>query len=95
MSDKPLPLTWVAKLGVGLAIGSFIPWCLLPVLPFLPLPVGQKAIAAGLMVGGAEVMFWVGVVLAGKAVIQRYRGKLKLGRIGAWLRGKRSGRSDE
>jgi hypothetical protein len=30
---------------VGLAIGSFIPWLLLLVLPFLPLSVGQKAIA--------------------------------------------------
>ncbi len=91
MSDKPVPLTWIAKLGVGLAIGSLIPWLLLPVLPFLPLSVGQKAIAAGLMVGGAEIIFWIGLVLAGREVIQRYRGKLKLERIWAWVKGQRSG----
>jgi hypothetical protein len=91
MSDKPAPLTWIAKFGVGLVIGSLIPWYLLPVLPFLPLSVSQKAIAAGLMVGGAEVMFWIGLLLAGRAVIQRYRGKLKLGRIWAWIKGRRSG----
>jgi hypothetical protein len=94
MSEEPsserLQLTWTAKLGVGLAIGSFIPWLLLLVVPFLPLSVGQKAIGAGFLVGLAEVMFWVGVILAGKAVVQRYRGKLKLGRIWAWIRGHRS-----
>jgi hypothetical protein len=81
MPEAPPSLTWIAKLGVGLAIGSFIPWLMLPVLPFLPLAVGQKAIAAGLMVGLAEVMFWLGVVLAGQEVVRRYRGKLKLRRI--------------
>jgi hypothetical protein len=88
MPEAPPPLTWVAKLGVGLAIGSFIPWLLLPVLAFLPLSVGQKAIAAGLMVGVAEVMFWVGVVLAGQEVVRRYRGKLKLRRIWDRIRGR-------
>jgi hypothetical protein len=88
VSQDPLRLTLLAKVGVGLAIGSLIPWCLLLVLPFLPLSVGQKAIGAGCLLGLAEVMFWVGVVLAGKAVVQRYRGKLKLGRIWAWVRGK-------
>ncbi len=91
MPEAPSPLTWIAKLGVGLAIGSFVPWLSIPVLPFLPLSVGQKAIGAGFLLGLAEVMFWVGVLLAGKAVVQRYRGKLKLGRLWAWLRGKRSG----
>jgi hypothetical protein len=86
MSDKPVPLTWIAKLGMGLAIGSFVPWLMLPGLPFLPLAVGQKAIAAGLLVGIAEIMFWIGVVLAGQVVVQRYHGKLKLRRIWARIR---------
>jgi hypothetical protein len=87
MSNKPLPLTWIAKLGVGLAIASFIPWMLLPVLPFLPLSVGEKAMAAGILLGLAEVMFWLGVVLAGQEVVRRYREKVRLGRIWDWVKG--------
>jgi hypothetical protein len=86
MAEKPLALNWVAKLGVGLAIGSFIPWLLLLVLPFLPLSVGQKAIGVGILLAVAEVMFWVGVVLAGQEVVRRYRKKLRLGRFWDWVR---------
>ncbi len=86
MAEKALALNWIAKLGVGLAIGSFIPWLLLLVLPFLPLSVGQKAVGVGVLLGVAEVMFWVGVVLAGQEVVRRYRGRLRLGRIWDWVR---------
>jgi hypothetical protein len=88
MPKAPSPLTWLAKLGMGLVIGSFVPWLMLPVLPFLPFSVGQKAIAAGLMVGLAEVMFWLGVVLAGQEIVRRYREKLKLRRIWDRIRGR-------
>ena len=59
-----------------MAIGSVISWLLLLVLPFLPLSLTERAIrAAGLLVI-AEVMFWVGVVLAGHEVVGRVRQKL-------------------
>jgi hypothetical protein len=59
-----------------LAIGSVIPWLLLLVLPFLPLSLAERAMGvAGLLVM-AEVMFWVGAVLAGQEVIRRFRQKL-------------------
>lgn len=68
----------VTKLGIVLAIGSVIPWLLLLVLPFLPGSLTEQAIAgAGLLVL-AEVMFWVGAVLAGHEVVGRGRQKLKL-----------------
>jgi hypothetical protein len=88
MSEKSLRLTWIAKFGVGLAIGSFIPWLLLPVLPFLPLTGTQKAIGAGFLLGLAEVMFWAGVLLAGQEVVRRYRSRFKPRRIWDWVRGK-------
>ncbi len=69
-------LSRIAKLGLFLAIGSVIPWLLLLVLPFLPLSLTERAMgAAGLLVL-AEVMFWVGAVLAGQEVVRRFRQKL-------------------
>ena len=66
----------VAKLGILLAIGSVIPWLLLLVLPFLQLSLTEQAIAAAGLLVLAEVMFWVGVVLAGHEVVGRVRQKL-------------------
>ncbi len=88
MTGKSSHLSGLAKLGVGLAIGSFIPWLLLPVLPFLPLSVAHKAIGAGFLLGLAELMFWAGVLLAGQEVVRRYRGKFKLWRIWDWVKGR-------
>jgi hypothetical protein len=69
-------LSRIAKLGLFLAIGSVIPWLLLLVLPFLPLSLAERAmLAAGLLVM-AEVMFWMGAVLAGQEVVRRFRQKL-------------------
>ena len=74
--SSPRRFSRVAKLGILLAIGSVIPWLLLLVLPFLPWSLTEQAIAvAGLLVF-AEVMFWVGVVLAGHEMVGRVRQKL-------------------
>jgi hypothetical protein len=71
---QPRPrLTRIAKIGLGLALGSVLPWLMLPVLPFLPLPATQKAMGAGGLLVLAEVMFWVGALLAGPAIVQQYR----------------------
>jgi hypothetical protein len=89
MSQSPR-LTNIAKLGIGLAIASPVPWLLLLVLPFLPLSVAGRAIAAGGLLVVAEAMFWVGVMLAGQEVVRRYRRRLGLkalwGRISRLLR---------
>lgn len=77
MSQSPR-LTNIAKLGIGLAIASPVPWLLLLILPFLPLSVTGRAIAAGGLLVVAEAMFWVGVMLAGQEVVRRYRRQLRL-----------------
>jgi hypothetical protein len=72
----PIRFSRIAKLGIILAIASVIPWLLLLVLPFIPLSLTERAIgAAGLLVL-AEVMFWVGALLAGHEMVQRFRQKL-------------------
>ena len=72
----PMRFSRIATLGIVLAIGSVIPWLLLLVLPILPLSLTEQAIAAAGLLVLAEVMFWVGVVLAGHEVVGRVRQKL-------------------
>jgi len=90
--DKPLerveaPVFWgtvaatapQAPLGVVLILGSLVVWASLPVVPFLPISGAAKWWLSGGLVVAAELTFWLGVVLAGPAVVSRMR---------AWTRGK-------
>jgi hypothetical protein len=76
VSKKISSLSWPVKLGLGLAIGSFLPWLLLLVLPFLNLSAANKAIGAGLLIALGEAMFWLGAILAGQEIVRRYRKQL-------------------
>jgi hypothetical protein len=59
-----------------LAIGSLLPWLLVLVLPFMPLSISNKALGTVLLLAAAEVMFWIGALLAGQEVVRRYRQQL-------------------
>ncbi|WP_241993438.1 transporter suffix domain-containing protein [Trichormus variabilis] len=62
------------KLGLILIIVSFLPWLTIAVIvPFLPISVAQKALLVPALLVLAEVIFWLGVLLVGKEVAQRYR----------------------
>jgi hypothetical protein len=62
------------KLGLILIVLSFLPWVAIPlVVPFLPLSVAQKAASVPVLLVVAEILFWLGVLLVGKEVTQRYR----------------------
>ncbi|GCL39221.1 hypothetical protein SR1949_43440 [Sphaerospermopsis reniformis] len=62
------------KLGLVLIIVSFLPWLAIAlILPFLPLAVAQKALLVPALLVFAEIVFWLGALLVGKEVIQRYR----------------------
>jgi hypothetical protein len=76
MSQNPPRLTWIAKLGLVLAIGSFLPWLLVLGLPFLPLSISNKALGTLLLLVTAEAMFWLGALLAGQELVRRYRQQL-------------------
>ncbi len=65
------------KLGLALIVLSFSPWLGIPfILPFLPLTISQKAVLAPVWLVVAEVTFWIGVLLVGKEVVQRYQNYL-------------------
>lgn len=56
------------KIGVLLMLASVVPWIALPIAAWLAPTAGSKAAwSAGLFIA-AEVLFWGGVLLAGKDV---------------------------
>ena len=62
------------KLGLFLFIVSFLPWlAVLFVVPFLPLDITQKTTLSVVLAVGAEVCFWISVMLLGKEVVTKYR----------------------
>lgn len=58
----------VFKTGVFLILASFIPWLFLPVAVWLAPTSGEKASYSGLLVLIGEVLFWSGILLAGREV---------------------------
>ncbi len=62
------------KLGLVLIIISFLPWLIIAVIvPFIPISLAQKAILVPALLVLAEVLFWLGALLVGKEVVQKYR----------------------
>ena len=62
------------KLGLFLFVLSFLPWlAVFFVVPFLPLDITQKTTLSVVLAVGAEVCFWISVVLLGKEVVTKYR----------------------
>jgi hypothetical protein len=67
------------KLGLVLIIISFLPWLIIAVvLPFLPISITQKALLVPALLVLAEVLFWLGALIVGKEVVQKYRRYLNL-----------------
>ncbi|MBD2267257.1 transporter suffix domain-containing protein [Anabaena sp. FACHB-1391] len=61
------------NLGLILIIISFSPWLAIAVIvPFLPISLAQKALLVPALLVLAEVLFWPGVLLVGKEVVQKY-----------------------
>jgi len=68
------------KLGFILIVLSFLPWVAIPlVVPFLPLSAAQKALTIPVLLVVAEILFWLGILVVGKEVAQRYRQYFTLG----------------
>lgn len=68
-TQKPL----IYRIGIILIVISLVVWVSPLVVPFLPLSVSLKAsIMTGLIIV-AEILFWTGVVFAGKEVVGALR----------------------
>jgi hypothetical protein len=62
-----------AKLGLVLIVASCLLWAAVLVVPFLPFPLTSKATIITILVIVSEVIFWLGILLAGKELAHRYR----------------------
>ena len=65
-----------AKLGLVLIAIAGLAWVAILVVPFLAGTVTQKALIVTSLVVVSEVIFWLGIVLAGKELAHRYRRQL-------------------
>ena len=65
-----------AKLGLVLIIVSCLLWAAIFVVPFLQFTLANKATIITSLVITSEVIFWLGILLAGKELAHRYRRQL-------------------
>ena len=65
-----------AKLGLALIVTSCLLWAAVLVVPLLPFSSLNKAIIVTSLVIVSEVIFWLGILLAGKDLAHRYRRQL-------------------
>ena len=77
---------WREWTGVVLFVLSFIMFWSILAVPWLDAPVSTRAWLAGALAVGAEVVFWVGVLIAGRDFMRRYRAHLSPRKILAWIK---------
>jgi glucose-6-phosphate-specific signal transduction histidine kinase len=65
-----------SKLGIVFIIVSCLLWAAVLAVPLLPFSIAQKALTVTSLVIISEVLFWLGILLAGKEFAHRYRRKL-------------------
>ena len=61
------------KLGILLIFISFLPWLVGFAVPFLALSIAQKSVLIPVLFVSAELIFWIGILIVGKEVAERYR----------------------
>jgi hypothetical protein len=65
-----------AKLGLVLIVASCLLWAAVFVVPLLPFTLTNKALIITILVIVSEVIFWLGILLAGTELAHRYRRQL-------------------
>lgn len=72
--------------GVVLFVMSFVMFWSILAVPWLDAPVATRAWLAGGLAVGAEVVFWIGILIAGRDFMRRYREYLSPRKILAWIK---------
>jgi ABC-type dipeptide/oligopeptide/nickel transport system permease component len=65
-----------SKLGVCSIVISCLLWLSIVAIPLLPGSIAHKATITASLIILSEVTFWLGILLAGKELAQRYHRKL-------------------
>ena len=61
------------RISLVLVFLSFVPWILIPTLPWWPMSKAFRVAAVPVLLVGAEVIFWLGVALGGAEVLRHRR----------------------
>ncbi len=61
------------KIGIALLILWALLWVLAIIIPFTPVPVKIKAFIVGGVLVGAKAFFFLGVLLVGQEVVNKYK----------------------
>lgn len=64
---------YLRKIAVILIIASFILYGLAAVVPLLPLTLSQKAVVVPALIATGEIVWWVGLAIAGREVAAKYK----------------------
>lgn len=64
------------NIGIGLIVLSTIFYCLIFVVPFLPITLKTKVIVSSSFAVIGEITFWIGGFILGKEIVRKYRKKL-------------------
>jgi sterol desaturase/sphingolipid hydroxylase (fatty acid hydroxylase superfamily) len=62
-----------AKLGLVCIVASCLLWVAVLFVPILPVSIAEKAVVVTSLIVISEVIFWLGILLAGKELAHRYR----------------------
>lgn len=61
------------NVGIFLVLTSFIFYCSLLFVPFLPYTIGKKAVISSIIIVLGEISFWIGGFILGKELISKYK----------------------
>jgi hypothetical protein len=64
------------RVGLSAILFSLGLWGAVAVTPFLSLGIAQTTIAVSILVVVSELLFWLGILLVGKQLAERYRQQL-------------------
>lgn len=65
-----------AKIGLMLIVSSCLLWATVFVVPILTFSIAEKALIVTSLIVISEVIFWLGILLTGKELANRYRHQL-------------------
>jgi len=62
--------------GLGLIVIALLFIPVMALVPFMPLSIKQKAVIIAVLAIGGQILTWIGVFLAGKEMVTRYKKQL-------------------
>lgn len=79
------PLSIAEWIGIALMVLSFLLFWSILALPFVGDLGVHKGVVAGAMAIGGELVFWLGVLVAGRDFMRRYRDRFSVRQLIAWF----------